>query len=113
MNALYQLNPQAFLRGDPARMRALVPLRAPSADEVAAAPRRLRAPAPLADEAPAAIAHSARAAPAHPGLQGTASEATPAPGNPVTAFRKRNDYGRAIYGRTAVVIETVEITESE
>ena len=82
MNALYQLNPQAFVGGDPARMRALVPLRAPSADEVAAAPRRLRAPAPLADEAPAAIAHSARAAPAHPGLQGTASEATPAPGNP-------------------------------
>ena len=35
---------------------------------------------------------------------------TPAPGNPVTAFRKSNDYGRAIYGRTAVVIETVART---
>ena len=82
MNALYQLNPQAFVGGDPARMRALVPLRAPSADEVAAAPRRLRAQTPLTDEAPAAIAHSARAAPTHPGLQDAASEATPAPGNP-------------------------------
>lgn len=35
---------------------------------------------------------------------------TPAPGNPVTAFRRSNDYGRAIYGRTAVVLETIART---
>lgn len=35
---------------------------------------------------------------------------TPAPGNPVTAFRSSNDYGRAIYGRTAVVLETIART---
>jgi hypothetical protein len=35
---------------------------------------------------------------------------TPAPGNPVTAFRSSNDYGRAIYGRTAVENETVART---
>ncbi|MCB9611887.1 MAG: M1 family metallopeptidase [Sandaracinus sp.] len=35
---------------------------------------------------------------------------TPAPGSSVTDFRRSNDYGRAIYGRTAVVMETVART---
>ncbi len=40
MNALYQLNPHAFVNGDAAKLKPLVPIKTPTAEQIASAPRQ-------------------------------------------------------------------------
>lgn len=82
MNAIYQLNPQAFIAGDPNRMRALVPLHAPSAAQLAAAPRRFNPQPPAAGGTASELAQGPSASPSRAGALGATSDPTAAPPQP-------------------------------